>query len=460
MEIDRRTLLQLGSLAGAGLAMPALAAQPTSQHPARLLVRNATLITMDPQHGDLQGADVLIEHNMIRHIGKNLPASGAQVIDATGMIVLPGIVDAHWHLWNSLLRSSAPIPGGPAFFETQQATSKRFTPALTELSVRLGLAEAIHAGITTVNSWSHNIREPEFAQAELRALTSSGLRARLWYGYPQDLSPQAPMNFADIERVKAQLQSSEYQRVDLGLAIRGPERTEAPIWQEEFDFAKAHALPVSTHIAVTQKMREKKAIQQLDDRGLLSPSVQLVHATHVDEQDLKSISANGASVCITPLTEMRIGYGLPPVEALHRAKLPVTLGVDTLVLGGNANPFLLMQTCLNLAIGTTGEEQFMTARDVLRWATQDAADAMGLGHEIGSITIGKRADIIMMNTRNLGMFPVIDPVASIVQSGTPADVDTVIADGRIIKRNGRVLGINLAQLSAQAAAGAAALTSA
>lgn len=101
----------------------------------------------------------------------------------------------------------------------------------------------------------------------------------------------------------------------------------------------------------------------------------------------------------------------------------------------------------------------MSFRDVLRWATQDAANSTGLGQEIGSITVGKRADMILVNTRNLGMFPVIDPVASIVQSGTPADVNTVIADGRIIKRNGRVLGIDLAALAAQASAGARELIS-
>lgn len=455
MAIDRRTLLQLGSLAGASLVLPTMASEPIlSDTQTRLLIRNATVITMDPTAGDLTDTDVLIEHGRIRQIGKALNANGAEIIDASDMIVTPGLVDSHWHLWNSLLRNSAPIPGGPAFFATQQATSKRFTPALTELSVRLGLAEAIHAGITTVNSWSHNIRDPEFAQAELRALTSSGLRARLWYGYAQDLPASAHMDFTDIQRIQKQLKDPPLARIDLGLAIRGPERTKPNIWQEEFAFAKAHALPVSTHIAVTAQTQEKKAVQQLADRGLLTPALQLVHATHADQEDFKSIAAGGTSVCITPLTEMRVGYGLPPVAALHQAKLPVTLGIDTLVLGGNANPFMIMQTCLNLAIATTGNEQQMVARDALHWATQGAADAMGLGGEIGSVSVGKRADLVLISTKTLGMFPVNDPVTSVVQSATPADVNTVIADGRIIKRDGRLIGIDLAALASQASKGA------
>ncbi|MDR6711466.1 cytosine/adenosine deaminase-related metal-dependent hydrolase [Pseudomonas hunanensis] len=454
MLIDRRTLLQLGACATTSLVLPSMAATAPAPPATRLLIRNATVITMDPALDDMAQADVLIDQGAIREVGRHLPVNGAQVLDAGEMILIPGLVDCHWHLWNSLLRNSAPVPGGPPFFASQQAISKRFSPELNELSVRLGLAEAAHAGITTVNSWSHNLRSPEYAQAELRALAASGLRARLWYGYAQELAPTAPMDFKDIQRVQAQLQSAGNARLDLGLAIRGPERTEAPIWEEEFAFAKAHALPISTHIAVSRQMQEKKAIQQLARRGLLNPSVQLVHATHADEQDLASIAQSGATVCITPLTEMRVGYGLPPVAALQRAKLPVTLGIDTLVLGGNANPFMLMQTCLNLAIATSGEEQLMTARDALHWATQGAADAMGIGKQTGSITVGKRADLVLIDTRRLGMFPVNDPLACIVQSATPDDVDTVIADGRIIKRAGQLVGVDLPALRSQAIAGA------
>ncbi|HKS11822.1 MAG TPA: amidohydrolase family protein [Pseudomonas sp.] len=453
--LDRRTLLKLGSLLGAGLALPALAdnATPGTRGPGRLLIRDATVLSMDPGIGDLEGADVLIDDGAIKAVGKQLQGNGAAELDATGMILIPGLVDGHWHLWNSLLRSSAPKPGGPPFFKSQLASSKRFTPALTALGVRLGLAEAINAGITTVNSWAHNLRGPAFAQAELQALRDSGLRARLWYGYAQDLPATAAMDFKDIERVQAQLRSPDYRRLDLGLAIRGPERTEASLWQDEFAYAKARHLPVSTHIAVSRQMQQKRAVQQLAERGLLTPSVQLVHATHADADDIRSISISGASVCITPLTEMRVGYGLAPVAALHEARIPVSLGIDTLVLSGNANPYMLMQTALNLAIGMTGDEQRMSARDVLHWATQGAADAMGLGEQIGSISPGKRADLVLIDSRRLGLFPVADPVASVVQSATPADVDTVIADGRVIKRAGKMLGLDVAALAVEAKAG-------
>ncbi|MFJ3483237.1 amidohydrolase family protein [Pseudomonas sp. NPDC090202] len=252
------------------------------------------------------------------------------------------------------------------------------------------------------------------------------------------------MDFSDILRVQAQLKATPF---DLGLAIRGPERTRSTVWEQEFAFAKAHGLPVSTHIGVTQATQKKKAVQHLAHKGVLGPSVQLVHATHVDAEDIDTIARSGASVCLTPLTEMRVGYGLAPVDALHRARIALTLGIDTLVLSGNANPFMVMQTLLNLATGMSGNEQALTARDVLFWATQGGANAMGLGAQIGSITPGKRADLTLIDARRLGMMPVSDAFASVVQSATPSDVDTVIANGRLLKRSGRLLSVDYPALT-------------
>ena len=449
-NLNRRTLLKIGAIAGAGLALPGADAAPVPQTNGvggHLLIRHATVLSMEPGASPLLESDVRVRDGWIAAIGKALPLDGAEPIDAGGMILIPGLVDSHWHLWNSILRNSAPVPGGEAFFKSQLATSKRFTPELTALGVRLGLAEAINGGMTTVNNWAHNLRDAAFAQAELKALSESGLRGRFWYGYAQDLDPTAAMNFADILRVQAQLKSMEATPFDLGLAIRGPERTQSAVWEQEFAFAKAHGLPVSTHIGVTQAMQKKKAVQQLAHKGVLGPSVQLVHATHVDAEDIDTIARSGASVCLTPLTEMRVGYGLAPVDALHRAGVPLTVGIDTLVLSGNANPFMVMQTLLNLATGMSGNEQALTARDVLFWATQGGADAMGLGAQIGSITPGKRADLTLIDARRLGLMPVSDPFASVVQSATPSDVDTVIASGRVLKRNGRLLSVDYPALT-------------
>ncbi|MBD1551170.1 amidohydrolase family protein [Pseudomonas typographi] len=462
-NLERRTLLKQGAALAAGAALPALAADAPAVKPRQaqhLLIRRATVLSMDPAVGDLAEADVLIRDGSIVAIGQQLEGKGASVLDATGMILIPGLVDGHWHLWNSFLRNSAPLPHGNTFFKNQLAVSQRFTPALSALGVQLGLAEAVNAGITTVNNWAHNLRSPAFAEAELQAMADSGLRARLWYGYAQDLAANGHMDFDAIERLQAQWRGAAVHRLDLGLAIRGPERTEPPIWEQEFAFAASHGLPISTHIAVTAQAQQKKAVRQLAERGLLAPSVQLVHATHVDAEDLQSIARSGASVCLTPLSEMRVGYGLAPVMALHKANIPLSLGIDTLVLSGNASPFRVMQTTLNLATGISGDEQALAAGDVLYWATQGGANAMGLGAVTGSITVGKRADLVLISPRGLGMMPLTDPAASVVQSASAADVDTVIADGRLLKQGGRLLAVDVEGLRAQVAQGWAAVAAA
>lgn len=441
--LSRRTMLQMAGVVGAGMALPALGAQSFSAGTpaqAHLLIRQARILSMDPAVGDFAQADVLIRNGAIVAVGEHLEAKGAQIIHAQGMLLMPGLVDSHWHMWNSVLRNAAPTEQGKTFFKTLAPLSAKFTAQLSYTGVRLSLAEAINAGITTVNNWAHNIRGPAFADAEVRALAESGLRARFWYGYPQDMAATAKMDFKDIQRLKAQLAKSS--RIDLGLAVRGPERTEANIWEEEFAFAKAENLPISTHISVTRDAQKKKAVRQLAERESLNSTVQLVHATHVDAEDLRLIATSGATVSLTPLTEMRVGYGLAQVMALHEAKIPISLGIDTLVLSGNANPFMVMQTTLNLATAMSENELALTPRQVLHWATQGGADEMGMGSVTGSITPGKRADLILIDTRRLGLSPFTDAAAGVVQAAMPGDVHTVIADGRILKQNGRLVGID------------------
>lgn len=450
--VSRRLLLKLAGIASAGAALPVWAQGAADNEPplqSHLLIRGAAILSMDPHLGDIARGDVLIRDGVILAVGERLHPQGAAIFDATGLLVIPGLIDSHWHMWNSVLRNAAPTEKGDTFFKTLAPVSARFTPQLSYTGVRLSLAEAINAGITTVNNWAHNIRGPAFADAEVRALQESGLGARLWYGYPQDADATRKMDFTDIKRLKGQLQFSS--RIDLGLAIRGPERTEAAVWEEEFTFATAQGLPVSTHISVTRKAQQKKAVAQLHDRGLLNSNVQLVHATHVDAEDLHNIARSGATVSLTPLTEMRVGYGLAPVMALHKAGIPISLGIDTLVLAGNANPFMVMQTTLNLATAMSEDELALTPRRVLHWATQGGADAMGIGSITGSITPGRRADLALIDTRRLGLSPLADPAASVVQATTPSDVHTVIADGRVLKAHGRLIGFDVNALRVEAA---------
>lgn len=457
-DLNRRQLMKSAGLLGAGmtLGMGALGTEaavgPATARGERphLLFRQATILTLDPNVGTLAEGDVEVRDGRIVAVGQGLNAKGALVVEARGMILMPGLIDAHWHMWNSLVRNYAPTAQRTPYFKAMAALSGKVSAADAYLGVRLSLAEAVQAGITTVNNWAHNLRSPAHADAEWRAMVESGVRGRFWYGYPQDLAADAHMDYPDLERRLARHKAGN-GLLDYGLAVRGPERTGPAIWQQEWAFAREHGVPISTHIGVTAEAQKKKALQQLAEKGLLGPKVQLVHGTHLDDDDLATVAQSKATLCLTPITEMRVGYGLAPVMRLHRAHIPISLGIDTLTLSGNANPFMVMQTTLNLATGMSEDQMALAPLDVLHFMTQGAADEMGLGAVTGSITPGKRADLVLIDARRLGLTPLTDPAAAVVQSTSPMDVDTVLADGRVLKRGGLLIGVDTRELAGEAA---------
>lgn len=436
---SRRRWMRKAALGGASLAIaattrPVLAALAP---PGRLtLIKNARVLTMDPDLGELSSGEVLVKGEHIAAVGSNLPRQDATVIDAQGRILIPGLVDGHWHMWNTLLRNSAPA-GAKTFFKSIAAASPRFSPALSGLAVEVACAQALRAGITTINNWAHNIRSPAHAMAEYDAMLRSGLRGRFWYGYPQDMDAEASMDFASIANWHEKMAPLSGRRFDLGIAVRGPERTPPAIWMREWAFARERDLPISTHISISRAMQEKRAILQLAERGLLGPKTQLVHATHADTRDIAAIAQAGSSVCLTPVTEMRAGFGLAPVMAFQRAGINLSLGIDTTVLSGDTNLFSVMQATLNLACAMEENEMALRAQDVLHWATLGSARAMGWDDRIGSITPGKYADMVMLDTTRLDMAPATLAAATVVQSASPDAIAWVMANGAIVKQGSR-----------------------
>ena len=231
-NVSRRRLLAgaavLGSAAalapGKLLAQAARnAASPTAPLPERgeILIRGATLLTMDPAVPDLASGDVHIRNGAIVAVAERIDAPGAQVIDGAGMIVIPGFVDTHFHLWASLLRPfvRADVPA-LGYFPTTARLGPLMTPEDNYRAVRLGAADAISAGITTVHNWAHNTRSPEHADAELSAMRDMGLRGRLAYGTPVGLADDAPMDIAGLARVKKDWMPDKDNLLTLGISSR------------------------------------------------------------------------------------------------------------------------------------------------------------------------------------------------------------------------------------------------
>lgn len=446
-----------------------------------LLIRGGYVITMDSA-GDLDGGDVHVRDGVIQEIGANLDVPGAEVIDAGGKIVAPGLVDTHWHMWNTLLRGMSdgrPTPAGPdhsdlaggppvppvrGYFATCVAIGRHFLPGDTYAGTRLAAAEAIDAGITTVHDWAHNVRGLDWAEAGLRALGESGLRARFSYGYETGHANDQLMALEDLASIRAAWRSYHADdRIHLGVAWRGtggsnPAMRVAPaLYRAEIAAARTLGLPVTVH-ACGPAAAAGQVLAYADD-GLLGPDLQLVHMNNASTTEIALAAEAGVPVSVSPWTELQIGYGHPVTGELLAAGLPVGLSVDTTMLSGNADLFAVMKVTQASANGQARHEFALTARDVLRLATIDGARTLGLDAVTGSLAVGKRADVIVISVDAPNLGVLTDPARLLVTAASPRDVDLVIVDGRILKRDGVVTAVDVAEVTGAARASLADLLS-
>lgn len=426
--------------------------------PANLLIRGGYLLTMDSA-GDLPGADVHVRDGVIQQIAANLDVPDAEVIDAAGKIVAPGLVDTHWHMWNTLLRGmSDGLPDGPGlsgYFATCVGIGRHFLPGDTYAGTRLAAAEAVDAGITTVHDWAHNIRGLDWAQAGLRALGEAGLRARFSYGYETGHANDRLMALDDLSAIRSSWPSYHAdERIHLSVAWRGtggsnPAMRVAPeLYRAEIAAARQLGLPVSVHACGPAGAAGQ--VRTFADEGLLGPDLQLVHLNNASRAEITLAAQAGTPVSVSPWTELQIGYGQPVTGELLAAGLPVGLSVDTTMLSGNADMFAVMKVTHACANGQARREFALTPRDVLRLATIEGARTLGLDAVTGSLAVGKRADVIVVSPDSPSLGVVTDPARLLVTAATPRDVELVMVDGRILKRDGKLTAVDPAEVTAAA----------
>jgi 5-methylthioadenosine/S-adenosylhomocysteine deaminase len=423
--------------------------------PARgnIVIRNAYVMTMDPTLGDIAGGDVHVNDGAIVAVGKNLQAPGATRIDGSGTIVLPGFVETHWHMWNTLLRSMAGDKPDHGYFRTTAVLGQQYQAGDMYQGTRLAAAEAIHNGITHVHSWCHNIRGPEYARADIRALQETGVRARFSYGARQGLAGKELPDLPDME--KLQKSWSEYSNgglITLGFAWRGQGGNSAPVpeevWKTEFETGRKLGIPITVHASGSRPTIGQ--VGALAAAGCLSKDLQVIHGNFATAEEIAAMAKAGTSVSSSPFTELRIGFGLQQTGKFLAAGVPVGLSIDTVELSGNADMFAIMKVIQNVENGETEKEFTLLPRRVLELATIEGARSMGIDDKVGSLKPGKRADLIMVDTGavNMGLFT--DPAHMLVEAAEPANVDTVIVDGRILKRRGKLTAIDAKQVVREA----------
>ncbi|MCA2219072.1 amidohydrolase family protein [Jidongwangia harbinensis] len=458
-HLRRRSLL--GAAAGiaaaggvgvaGGPARAEAAARPEpSFAPGRSVVfRNATVVTGDPRLGVRYESDVLVIGGTVRAIGRNLSVPGdAAVIDGRGAIVMPGMIDTHRHMWQTVIRGlGAEWTIANYFGWIYERWASFWRPEDLYASSLLSMAESINAGVTTTVDWSQDLRSYDYAEAAAEALFDSGARARLAYGY-SFIPPQDWVLKGDVARLQRERFSSNDQLVTLQLAWdgTGTERAfpERPAWE----FARAHHLPVTMHSGVRNWMADEQ-ILNLRDNGFLLPTNTYVHCGTMSESNYQLIADSGGTVSIAAESELNAGQGYPPTGRIRAHGIPVSLSSDTQVWW-SADMFAAMRATLNAdrgidhyrahGQGKTVVNNNLRTQDVLHFATQGGADTLGESARLGSITPGKFADLVMVRADTPSMVPLINPVHQLVFHAQRGEVDTVMVHGRVLKHDGRLLG--------------------
>ena len=411
----------------------------------RTLIRGGTVLSLDPKVGDFANADVLIEGDRIVAVGPNLENGGVEVIDASTMIVMPGFVDTHRHIWEGLLRNigtDVPLEGRSSYISfVLHKLAPAFRPEDAYVGNLVSALGAIDAGITTLLDWSHIQGSPAHTDAVIQALKDSGLRAVFAYGFPWwgKWEERQPSWFV---RAATEYFSSKDQKLTLALAAPGPEFTDFEVSRDHWKLAREADARITTHVGVGSYGQDAK-VQEMGEGGLLGPDTTYIHCTTLNDTEIQMIVDTGGTVSLASPVEMMMGHGMPPIQKFLDRGLPPSLSVDV-ETNVPSDMFNQMRSVLSLQRATAARQDKppMSTRDVLACATIEGAKANGLDAKVGTLTPGKQADVVLLRTDRINVTPLNDPATAVVAGMDTGNVDTVLIAGRVMKSKGELLHVD------------------
>jgi 5-methylthioadenosine/S-adenosylhomocysteine deaminase len=430
----------------------------------RTVIRGATVLTMDPKIGDFQSADILIEDGRILAVRPGIDADGAEQVDAAGMIALPGFVDTHRHVWQTQLRTVATDWSLCDYVINMRSVYAAFyRPEDVYLGNLVGSLEAINSGITSLVDHCHIIHSPEHADASVEAHLAAGVGGVYCYGLfrnakhvaglPIDVAELVGEMFGDVEdwrfedaaRVRDKY-FGDSSRLQFGLATNELEFKAADEAKEEIERARSLGpRRMSLHAGMGAMQLGREFIRTLCEEKLLDEDCLFVHGGGFGDQELKMLADHGCAISSTPDTEMQMGMGHPVAMRYADAGGRSALGID-IVSNIAGDMFAQMRLQLQAQRAYMNAKQEVAgrmpgkigtpARSVLELATMGGARAIGAESRIGSLTPGKDADLILIDTGAINMTPVIDPVGAVVFYANASNVDSVFIRGEAVKRKG------------------------
>jgi 5-methylthioadenosine/S-adenosylhomocysteine deaminase len=422
---------------------------------SRILIKNGHLITMDPQRRQLT-ADLLIDGDRIAEIAAQIEAPSDDVIDATGRLVLPGFVQSHIHLCQSLFRGQADDQPLLDWLNTVTGLESRHTPESLYASARLGLAEIIKSGTTSII----DMGTVHHQDSVFTAMDESGIRGQSGKAM-MDLTENLP------PALRETTDDSVNESVDLMHRWHGQAGGRlrygfAPRWQlwctegllkeikQESDRNNAgihgHAGEIQYEVPAMLQQRGRRNLKYLEHIGVVGPNVQMAHCIWLDDDELTVLQETGTHVMHCPCCNLKLSSGIARIPEMLARGISVAIGSDGAPSNNNLDMFIEMRVASLIHKYRLGAEA-LPADAVLGMATNGGAAALGLADQIGSLEVGKKADVIVLDNGGLAAAPIVDfeaddPVKRIVSAFQSSSVQTSIIDGQLIMKDRQLLSMD------------------
>src|SRR2546423_10309055 len=416
-----------------------------------ILIRNGTVVTMDSQNSIVRG-DVLIRDGRIAEIDERINAEADEVVDARGCAVLPGFVQTHIHLCQTLFRGAADdLPLIDWLKKRVWPMEAAHSAKSIRASAQLGIAELIKGG-TTCALTMETVRHTEEV---LRAVEESGFRANVGKcmmdkgdDVPAALREETRISIDESLRLIDKWNGAANGRIRCCFAPRFAISCTRELLSGVSTLAKQHGVTIHTHASenrneceIVERETGDRNIDYLNSLGIVGPHVVLAHCIHLDNTEMETLASTKTNVAHCPSSNLKLGSGIARVTEMLARGIPVSLGADGAACNNRLDMFTEMRTAALLQKALHGPEVLPAAR-ALRMATIDGAQAMGLGKEIGSIEPGKRADLIVVDVSELHAAPTGDVVSALVYSAQASDVRATIIDGQVVMRDRELLTLH------------------
>ena len=440
----------------------------------RTLFRGARLVaTMDDERRRIPDGYVLVDGRTIAAVGAGTPPAADRVVDARGKVILPGLVNTHHHLPQTLTRNVPRVQQAPLFtWLTELYEIWRGTTAdAVDAAARVGLGELLLTGCTTTTDHLYLFPrgEDRLIDVEIAAARDLGIRFQPTRGSmsrgksqgglpPDDVVQDEDTILADSRRlIREHHDPRPGAMTRIALAPCSPFSVTDDLMRRTADLAREHGVRLHTHLAETRdedaycrEMYGCRPVEYLRRLGWLGKDVWLAHCVHVDAEEARLFGETGTGVAHCPSSNFRLGSGIAPVRALLDAGAPVGLGVDGSASNDSSNMLAEARQALLAHRGDPDPARWITAEEALWMATRGGAACLGRD-DIGALAPGKAADLILVETRRLSYAGAAsDILAALVFTPFPEPVDTAMVDGRIVVDGGELVGVDVEALVARA----------